>query len=123
MSLTSLENIVNALNNNEVKSKLRLAEFFLSQYDEFNFNRYKNKFFEEVNNDKNFENFSSFKSYQIKCIEELDPEELKFLVLLTHRIVNKKIKSVDEAEYNSTDFLCCLFNHKKELIVLNKKTF
>ena len=73
------------------------------------------------NKDLKFENYDTFKEHNIKCLDEMNTEQILWMRTMCEMIKKNKIKLVDEescVEFTAYGFY---FNNKKKLCIINPR--
>ena len=73
------------------------------------------------NDDVKFEDYETFKEHNIKCLDEMNTDQIIWMRTLCEMIKNNKIKLVDEescVEFTAYGFY---FDYKKNLCIINPR--
>ena len=84
--------------------------------EEYTFNR-----MQDLNDKIEFENYESFKAFNIECLNEMTPEKIAWLRTLTRMIKNNSLRMVDEECCGEWDAYAFYFNNKKILCLVHPR--
>lgn len=76
---------------------------------------------QDNNDDIKFENYETFKEFNIKCLNEMNTDQILWLRTMCEMIKNKKINMVDEEYCGEWYAYAFYFNNKKTLCLVHPR--